>query len=336
MGHEFAWHLPVILYLYLAGLGAGAVSVSGYAFLSSVKAPTSNYHNFRMARYGALIGPIPLMVGVALLIFELGRPFRPLNLLKVINLSPMSIGSWFLVFFIATSILYGLTFLPTLKPKWEALGEKLFGLRYGLAMANIPLGIGVAVYTGILLGAMPARPLWNSPILAFLFLISALSTGIALIIAARAILHKKSPEAVPDRRERSAGRRKTKRPGRRYHETGYLLATTDLILISLELLVIFLFIMFAHLTIGNLKYAMAIILPGGEMAPEFWVGVVLIGLIIPAVIELYTCLPRMLYNVPFVAHRSVELAISIAVLIGGFMLRYVIVIAGQITGPMGI
>ncbi len=32
------------------------------------------------------------------------------------------------------------------------------------------MGIAVAVYTGVLLGAMPARPFWNSPILAMLFL----------------------------------------------------------------------------------------------------------------------------------------------------------------------
>lgn len=336
MEHELTWHLPVIFYLYLAGLGAGAVTVSGYSFLNSVRSPSSAYHYFRMARLGAIIGPIPVIVGVSLLILELGRPFRPLNLFKVINLSPMSIGSWFLLFFIGTGVIYGLTFMFSFRQQDEELNNRLFPLRYGLAMINIPLGIGVAVYTGILLGAMPSRPFWNSPILAFLFLVSALSTGIALIVAARAVFHKKSTDATPDRRERSVGRRKTKRPGRRYHETGYLLATTDLVLISLELLVIFLFIMFAHLTIGNLKYAMAVLLPGGEMAQEFWIGVVLIGLLIPGAVELYTCLPRMLYNVPFVAHRTVELAISIAVLLGGFMLRYVIVVAGQITGPLGI
>jgi len=207
----------------------------------------------------------------------------------------------------------------------------------GIKVAYTPLGIGVAVYTGILLGAMPSRPLWNSPILALLFLVSAMSTGIAAIILARSIFHDKPAEAEPDRRVRQRGRRMAaKRPGRRYHETGYLLATTDVVLISTELLVIFLFIMFAHLTVGNLKYAMEAILHGGAMSITFWVWVVLIGLVIPALVELYTVLPRMLYNVPFQAHRPVEFLVSAAVLIGGFMLRYVIVVAGQITGPTGI
>ena len=331
------WGLPVIWYLYLAGLGAGAVVISAYSYLVNTQYESSHYHYFRMARMGAFIGPFPVIIGVSMLIFELGRPFRPLNLFKVINLSPMSIGSWFLLLFIITSLVYGLTFVTSLRPQWDGLKQRVVPIQRALAFLNIPLGIGVAVYTGILLGAMPSRPLWNSPILALLFLVSALSTGIGAIMLGRSVLHTKSPEAVPNRRIRTRGRRMAaKRPGRRYHETGYLLATTDLTLISIEILVIFLFIMFAHLTVGNLKYAMAEILPGGEMATTFWVWVVLIGLVIPALVELVTVLPRLIYNVPFKAHRSVEFAVSVAILVGGFMLRYVIVVAGEITGPTGI
>jgi len=52
------------------------------------------------ARCGALIGPIPVMLGTFMIVFELGQPFRALNLFKVINLSPMSIGTWLLAGFI--------------------------------------------------------------------------------------------------------------------------------------------------------------------------------------------------------------------------------------------
>ena len=338
MEHDLAWHFPVIWYLYLAGLGAGAVVVAAFAYLSNMKQPTEHYHYFRMARYGAVLGPIPVILGVALLILELGQPSRPLNLYKVINLSPMSIGSWFLLFFIITSLLYAITFLLPALPGYARIKKAAGVVQHALSLINIPLGLGVAIYTGVLLGAMPARPLWNSPILALLFMISALSTGIAMIILARTLFHRKSDAAASlNRRLRPHGRRlSSKRLGRRYHETGYLLATADLILITLELIAIFLFIMFAHLTVGNLKYAIAVILPGGAMSGSFWIGVVLIGLVLPALVELYAVFPRLIYNVPFVAHRSVEFLVALAVLIGGFMLRYVIVIAGQITGPMGI
>ena len=126
------------------------------------------------------------------------------------------------------------------------------------------------------------------------------------------------------------------RPGRRYYETAYLLTATDLLLIGYELMVVYLFVMFVHLTVGNLKYAVDMILPGGEMAGLFWIWVVLIGLVIPAIIELAQVIPKLIYHREYVAHKAPEIIISVSVLIGGFMLRYVVVVAGQVTGPMGI
>ncbi|MEE9209687.1 MAG: NrfD/PsrC family molybdoenzyme membrane anchor subunit, partial [Kiloniellales bacterium] len=101
-------------------------------------------------------------------------------------------------------------------------------------------------------------------------------------------------------------------------------------------MVIFLFIMYAQLTIGNVKLAVSVILPGGDLAALFWFGVVLVGLLIPALIELYYVVPKLLYHRGFSAPRIVDIAVSGAVLLGGFLLRYVVVVAGQVTGPVGI
>jgi formate-dependent nitrite reductase membrane component NrfD len=317
--NDLTWGLPVVLYLFLAGVGAGAVTVSASVLLRGGDYSGGEY--FRLARYGAFIGPIPVIVGTCLIIFELGRWDRALNLFKVINLSPMSIGSWFLGLFIITSLLYALVFLPSLMPRFAWLFKRLAPGLQLLAWINVPMGIGVAVYTGILLGAMPSRPLWNSPILALLFLISALSTGVATIILGRALCHEKLTDSTAEHR---------------YHETGYMLTSADLLLIGFEIMSIFLFIMFAHLTIGNLKYAMAIILPGGEMAGMFWLWVVIIGLVVPGLMELIYVVPKLVYQSRFRMPRISEAMISLAVLAGGFMLRYVIVVAGQMTGPKGI
>ena len=147
------WGFPVIGYLFLAGLGAGAVSVSGGVLLRGGGGGFGGRH-VEIARYGALIGPLPVMIGAGMIVFELGRPFRALNLYKVLNLSPMSIGSWVVLLFIVVSLVYAVMFLP-----WPArISERLRIWRIGLAWVCVPLGIGVAVYTGILLGAMPSRP----------------------------------------------------------------------------------------------------------------------------------------------------------------------------------
>ena len=320
MGEELTWGLPVITYLYLAGVGAGMVTVSSSVLLRGGGGGFGGDH-FTLARYGALLGPIPIMLGTALIVFELGRPFRALNLFKLINLSPMNIGSWLLTLFMLTSVFYALTFAPSFLPQLKRLSDRLSPVRATLAWINVPMGIGVAVYTGIMLGAMPARPLWNSPILALLFLVSAISTGVAAIILARVFFHRKSPDAEVERQ---------------FHQSAYLLTATDVMLIGLELMVIFLFVLFAHLTIGNVKYAMAVILPGGEMAMMFWFWVVLIGLLLPGLIELAYVVPKLLYHRDYAAPKAVEVTVAVAVLIGGFMLRYIIVIAGQITGPVGL
>ena len=309
--HELNWGLPVIFYLFLAGLGAGAVTVSGSVLLRKGGFGASR---FAVARCGALIGPLPIMLGTFMIVFELGQPFRALNLFKIINLSPMSIGSWLLGVFIVLSLLYALTFLPSS----AGHGDRLAPVRRGLAWVCVPLGIGVAIYTGVLLGAMPARPFWNSPILAMLFVLSALSSGVASIMLLGVLFRRKSsnPSIRAD-----------------YGNSSYLLISSDSLLLGGELLVIFLFLMFGHLTIGDVRYAMAVILPGGQLAPLFWGLVVMTGLMIPFFIELFQIAPKLLDGREFKTHLALEVVVPVAILIGGFALRYIVVIAGQITAP---
>lgn len=309
--HELNWGLPVILYLFLAGLGAGAITVSASVLLRKGGFGSSR---FSVARCGALIGPIPIMLGTFMIVFELGQPFRALNLFKLINLSPMSIGSWLLAAFIVISLLYALTFLPAS----AGPGDRFARVRRILAWICVPGGVSVALYTGILLGAMPSRPFWNSPILAGLFLLSALSSGVAAIMLMGVFFRRNSPN-----------------PAIRadYHNSSYMLASSDAILLAGELAMIFLLLLFAHLTIGDIRYAVAVVLPGGHMAIAFWGLVIGIGLLIPLVIEMTQIIPRLLYEERFVSNPTAEVVASIAILIGGFALRYIIVIAGQITAP---
>lgn len=332
MVHEFNWGLPVIAYLFLAGVGAGAVTVSASILLRS-GGGHGNRH-FALARYGAFLGPVLTALGTTLIVGELGRPFRMFNLFKLINLSPMNIGSWLLILFLFTSLFYAFTFLPAFWPWLKVIIDKVKSYRTALAWINIPLGIGVALYTGIMLGAMPARPLWNSPILALLFLVSALSTAVAAILLTAALSSKKSASKKSVSKQ-SPSKEPTDESSN-YHQSAYLLSASDLILIGLELTVIFLFVLFAHLTIGNVKYAIETLLPGGEMAATFWFWIVGVGLLFPAILEMRYVLPKLLYQKSYHAPRFVEIVVSLCVLIGGFMLRYVIVIAGQLTGPVGL
>jgi formate-dependent nitrite reductase membrane component NrfD len=332
--HELHWGLPVIGYLFLAGVGAGALTISASTLLrGGANGVTAD--NFDIARHGALLAPIPLIAGTGMIIFELGTFqaavangdiglfFRWINLFLTINMSPMSIGSWVLGVCIVASVIYAYTFLS----KNSAPGDDNSGLRKKLAWVGIPLGVSVAIYTGVMLGAVPARPFWNTPMLALLFLVSSLSTGVAGILLLRALFgHRQAATAgdIGAKPDESAGK------------GTLMLATSDVMLIGLELLAIALFILFAKLTIGNAEQAVSIILPGGALATMFWGGVVVIGLLVPALIELKYVIPTLRTHQPFAMPRGTEIAVCAVILFGGFMLRYVVVAAGQMTGPMGI
>src|SRR5512142_825033 len=101
------WGILIVNYLFVAGLSAGAFAISSFA--TYIGGP----HFRRVAQIGALVAPWPAMVGVGLLIFDLGRPLAFYNLFLTMQYtSPMSIGSWLLTAFILLSLAYAVLWVP--------------------------------------------------------------------------------------------------------------------------------------------------------------------------------------------------------------------------------
>jgi formate-dependent nitrite reductase membrane component NrfD len=324
------WSWPVIGYLFLAGLGGGAIAVSACIVIFE---PEGEHKEpfLRAARLGAYIGPLPVLVGTFLLVLELGRPFRAFNIMlsnlwyQGFNPSPMNWGGWFILLFSVFAVLYLLIFPPWRKLFKGGRGAALEGLaikfRGPLAFICAPLAVAMAVYTAILLAAVPSRPLWHTPVLWMLFTVSAMSTGIAAIMLA---------QTLPARRRGGVPE------GGSTQVAEYALAGTDVLLILAEIVVIGLFIMYAHMTINSMNVAIQVILPGGALAREFWIGVVLVGLLIPVLVEIFYVLRKLLGGRPFHMPLVLHITMPVAILFGGLMLRYVIVVGGQVTGPIGI
>ena len=144
---EPVWIWTVPAYLFVGGL-AGAASALGAASLVA-GGPTLERLENRCRTLG-LVGDV---LGSGLLIADLGRPSRFLNMLRVFRpTSPMSVGSWILALSGAAN---GAGFL---------LGSRrgLLGAagRVGIA-AGGGLGAMLAGYTGVLL-ANTAVPLWQA------------------------------------------------------------------------------------------------------------------------------------------------------------------------------
>ena len=180
------WDWRIAIYLFLGGLTAGLLVMSAIANLRKEKQEAKDK---ACCIKGPMWAPFILMLGMVFIWFDVDRKFNSFwFFLSFQPLSPMSWGAWGVGLIIPVSFLYGLSVVP---PELNELlrfdilkriAAYLNPYMRKLAMINFGLGIFLGIYTGVLLSALVARPLWNSSILPLLFLNSALSTGAALII----------------------------------------------------------------------------------------------------------------------------------------------------------
>ena len=147
------WKAEIPLYFFVGG-AAGAAAVIG-AIAHYTGADRKLVRDARsIAAAGAIISP-------ALLIADLGRPERFLAMLRVFKpQSPMSMGSWTLVGFGGAAS--AAAFAGTLRERYGPSFPVSVVENAGNA-ASIPLGLGLATYTGVLIGAT-AIPVWNQNI----------------------------------------------------------------------------------------------------------------------------------------------------------------------------
>lgn len=187
-----AWNWQLALYLFFGGMAGGLAVMSSILRLRKEGSESGG----EPARFVApLIIPVILALGVFFVFLDLDRKVNVFWLYLTFRpLSPMSWGSWALLAFFPVSVLNALSVLPDElmgflrfeKLQWAA--RSLRPHTRPLAILNFAIGIFVGTYTGVLLSAFVARPLWNSAILPLLFLASALTAGAAcmMIIARQA------------------------------------------------------------------------------------------------------------------------------------------------------
>ena len=308
--NEIYWPWPIAVYLFLAGLSAGAMMV---ALLVKW-----NYHKKQddsiwdaMVKAGAIVAPITICVGLALLVLDLGKPLSFYWILIKYNFgSVMSIGVALLLLYTPFAFLFAIIifeeeiekygFLALLRPI-SRLIRSFAPLSKTIETLLFILAIGVGVYTGFLLSAITKLPLWNTPILPILFLTSGFSSGIAanILVGLCCFKHLIHEENVK-----------------------YLLVL-DLRAVLFEIPLIAVLFLGLYLEVGASALAAKQALTTGQYALIFWLGVVGLGLLTPIAIAL-TALKNHAYRVGYIV------ANSLVVICGVVMLRYYIVYAGQI------
>jgi hypothetical protein len=169
-GPVWTWEVPA--YFFVGG-AAGAAALIGAVAKRSGGSDTLVRDARWIAAAGAALSP-------PLLISDLGRPERFLNMLRVFKLqSPMSVGAWTLVAFsnfAAAAAFADLAHNVTA----GKLPVKLVG--DAAEMLSAATGLVLATYTGVLLGAT-AIPVWskNARVLPFHFGASGLGSAVSML-----------------------------------------------------------------------------------------------------------------------------------------------------------
>jgi len=139
---EPTWKPEIPVYLFTGGVAGGCAVLHGLARLTG---------NERLARSSLFVGAAMEVVSPALLISDLGRPERFLNMLRMFKVtSPMSVGSWILVVSGGTG---------TVAAALEAVGV-LRPLKSLAELGWLTTGPPLATYTGALL-ANTVIPVWS-------------------------------------------------------------------------------------------------------------------------------------------------------------------------------
>jgi protein NrfD len=293
--HIWGWEIPV--YLFLGGMAAGLMIVT--SLLAERRAERS-----AAARWLAFAAPALVSVGMGALFLDLAHKLHVGRFYLAFRWSsPMSWGAWILVVMYPVSLLVALAGLT--EPQADhvaalasrarlgglARGARTLALRHaaGLVRANLWVGVGLGVYTGILLSTLGARALWSSSLLGPLFLVSGISTGAAFLLLFGL-----------DAEER------------------WLVTRWDRAAMAVEAALLVLFLVGLSSS-GAAGHAAAGLLLGGAYTAEFWSLVVIAGLAVPLLLE--TLEARL--------HLGATRVAPALVLAGGLALRWILVAAGQ-------
>lgn len=293
--NETAWGGLIAFYLFLAGIAAGA-------FLAAALTDLFGKNKYPgVIKAGATIPPVAIIVGLLLLIFDLGRPLHFWKLLLNVNFSSvMSLGTFIISIFTGLAVIYAYVIWTsssahTLRTQITSADQEIAAatdarfqvLRKPVAAVGALFALGTATYTGFLLSAVSTNEFWSLsfpgirflPFLPFLFLVSALSTG----LTATMVGSIRSKDLTVYKK-------------------------IDIVLIALEILLLIVL----YTSVKAVYFT-------GNMSVLFWFGVVVIGLLIPLGLSIYGVSK----------HKNVILPAGSMIIVGGLALRYFIVYAGQ-------
>ncbi len=312
------WRIGIAIYLFLGGLGASMGLIAAlYKHIFKKEDPS-------MFAWSTLLGVLLVNFGGIFLILDMfvwesfihGHIFEIFKVLLAFFGAALFHGNfhpWIQwgANFIALFSLFGTLWALSMADKaailkhigfLKKIANSLKPIQGFLGWMTMIFGFAVAAYTGLLLSVAPSIPAWSHPLLPVLFVISALSTATAWYMLWT--YFAKGGDDVKEIREK----------------IGHQVEWADIGLITFELLAIAAYFNYLYYAYAGGKYVFhhAITNVG------FMVGFLLIGVILPWILEFFAAKKHIRILVPLAA---------VLVLVGGFLLRYYILKFGIYTYP---
>ncbi len=205
---DFAWSQLIVIYPYITGLVAGAFVISSlhHVFNIGSFAPVSRFALLTALCF-MIFAPSPLL-------FHLGQPTRAFNAVITPHwTSAMAAFGYVAGFYVCLLLLetwfafradivamsksrtgimgkvYGILTLGSddVSPRALAIDHKFARI---LAMIGIPSACGLHGYVGFVFGSLKTREWWSSDLMPVIFLLSAVASGVGLLIVLYVIVSK--------------------------------------------------------------------------------------------------------------------------------------------------
>jgi predicted membrane protein len=319
---EFQWSVLIVLYPFITGLVAGAFVVSSLYHVFGMQSlkPVARLALITALAF-LLIAPLPLQA-------HLGHPERAFLIFLMPHFTSAMAGFGFIWMFylILVVVETWLVFRPDIVALAERSSWPLKGLYHSMALGvydvsdeamevdhklikilaavGIPSAALLHGYVGFIFGAIKANPWWSTPLMPVIFLLSAIVSGIALLMVLYVVSSKLLEREIDHECVRAMSGLLA----------GFLFI--DLTLEGLELLSM------AYEQEESWEIVRGLI---GRMSVTF-VGVqILLGAVIPLLVLGYISLFRVQRRVSTV----ISTVIGVMVVVGVFAMRWNVVVGGQ-------
>jgi polysulfide reductase chain C len=294
------WGWRVVAHLFLAGAGAG-IYIAGFALnfirieVGSNFALMNTMVGFILAsKLAVLTSALLLILGLIFIFSHLGNKANALRAFRRPVSSWLARGSIALLVFLVLDLAQvGLWVLPLsavdVLPGWHPAVSAITSL----------VALFVLIYTGMLLKRFKPFPVWNTWLLPLLFTVSGISSGIVLLVWVLTVYNIASALII----------------------TPHLVYYNNFVLVIQALLLGF-YLWKAWASAKN----SFLIMTRGSSGVIFWLGVVVVGLLLPLLSGMY-----LIYTMPVKQAVMKELIMIITVcgLAGALLLRYLVLSSGS-------